>query len=445
MKRTFFCVAFVATASLGAVPMLAQAESTAVCDRSPIVIRNARVWPGLDRADVLVRGGTIAEIGPPGTVDAPADARTLDAAGATLLPGLIDSHTHIDIWPGPRPERVELPGPEVAALQTLASGVTTVRNHLSDRDVVPRLVRESADDCAPMPRVVTGSRGLMGGQPNLDGRLMWGARDAADARAKVRGAAESGAGWVSVHRVVGFEPEVLEAIVDEASALGLRVMVEGASVDAVRLALEIGARSIDYIDQTAGAGYPDDLLAAWSGRETPAYAVPPMGYYSRVRAYAADPSGVHRPERLRFMPPGVGEALFAAQEEHFRDMAARGLPGYFDAVDARFRQLRDAGVPMVIGSDSGSGGQYHADAIWVELAAWRDQGVPVEEAIEAATALPARMLGLDDRGRIEVGARADLLLYRGDLSAGELDLEHVDTVIKGGVIHFRGGERYPGG
>ncbi|MDX1396225.1 MAG: amidohydrolase family protein [Gemmatimonadota bacterium] len=429
----------------GRSPATAQVASAPSCDRSPILVENARIWPDVDLArDVLVLDGRIETIGLRGEVAAPADARAIDAGGATLLPGLIDSHTHLDVWPGPLPDDIEdVPGPELAALQTLASGVTTVRNHLSDMSVVPELARRSADDCMPTPRVIAGARGMLGGRPELDGRLMWGARDEADARAKVRQAAGLGDEWIPLHGLAAFRPEVLDAIVGESRALGLHILAEGTAIDAVWRALEIGARSIDYLDQTEAERYPADLIEAWVRRPRTVYSVPPIGYYTRVVAYAADPSAVRRPERIRWLPAGFGEALLDAQEAHFRELRANGLPPFFDGIPAKFAQLRAAGVPMVVGSDSGSGGQFHADAIWVELRAWRDLGVPVDEALRSATEIPADMLVRPEAGRIAAGARADLVLYTGDLAAGELGLEYVHTVIKGGVIHVANGEWRP--
>jgi imidazolonepropionase-like amidohydrolase len=94
----------------------------------------------------------------------------------------------------------------------------------------------------------------------------------------------------------------------------------------------------------------------------------------------------------------------------------------------------------VIGSDSGSLGQFHHDAVWREMLAWRRLGAAPVEIIDAATRNPARMFEHNDIGTLSIGARGDVLLYRGDILGGEFDRAKVEAVIKGGVIFVEGGD-----
>ena len=75
-----------------------------------------------------------------------------------------------------------------------------------------------------------------------------------------------------------------------------------------------------------------------------------------------------------------------------------------------------------------------ADAIWWELETWRQLGVPVPEILRAATLTGASLLRRKDLGRLEPGARGDLLLYRGKIEDGPLGVERVRLVAKGGVV-----------
>ena len=104
------------------------------------------------------------------------------------------------------------------------------------------------------------------------------------------------------------------------------------------------------------------------------------------------------------------------------------------------QELVRTGFRMVLGSDSGSNGQFHADAIWHEMRAWRDLGVPPREIVRAGTALPAAMLGNGAIGRIAPGARADIVIYRGRLEAGDMDVRSVTHVLKGGIVFVRDGQ-----
>jgi imidazolonepropionase-like amidohydrolase len=138
----------------------------------------------------------------------------------------------------------------------------------------------------------------------------------------------------------------------------------------------------------------------------------------------------------------VAQALYDATLERFRRPPAReqDLVDGFPALRSKFRQLLAAGVKLVVGSDAGSQGHFHADAIWWELRSWRENGASPRQILTAATARPARMLELRDRGDLAVGKRGDFLIYDGDLARGELELERVRAVGKGGVLFVDRGE-----
>ena len=95
---------------------------------------------------------------------------------------------------------------------------------------------------------------------------------------------------------------------------------------------------------------------------------------------------------------------------------------------------------MVVGSDSGSLGHFHHDAIWTEMSAWRSFGVSSADTIAGATSAPAKMLERNDIGSLDVGARSDIVLFASDLEDIGFDRESVNAVIKGGVIFVADGE-----
>ena len=107
---------------------------------------------------------------------------------------------------------------------------------------------------------------------------------------------------------------------------------------------------------------------------------------------------------------------------------------------AKFQQLRGAGAVLMVGSDSGSLGQFHYDAIWHELTAWRAYGASIEETIAAATEIPAAILDRRRTGVLQPSARADLVIYGGDISSTELSRENVIAVVKGGVVYVANSE-----
>ena len=107
----------------------------------------------------------------------------------------------------------------------------------------------------------------------------------------------------------------------------------------------------------------------------------------------------------------------------------------FPTLQRKFSQLVEAGVPFGTGTDNGSPGNFHYGSIWLEMRIWSEWGVPPETIIEAATSRGAEALGLDDIGRIAEGARADLVIYSGDILNGDFSADRVDAVTKGGVLY----------
>jgi imidazolonepropionase-like amidohydrolase len=437
-------MAWLLVAAAGA--SLAGAETPgAPCDRSPLAVTNAALWnegsPQKGR-EILIENGLIAAIGPAGGVTRPAGSRVLDARGAWLLPGLIDSHVHFGRAGIVPPELLPQPNPgawgTTTGRQTLASGVTTVRVHLSDFEKGPAWARAAEDDCNPSPRIELGGNGLMGGGA-LDAPMLPGVKGAEEARKKVAANARAGARWLPLHEVQRFTPEELAAIAEEARRLRLRVMAGGESVEEALAGLDAGARSLEYIDKSSARSYPDALIEAL--RRNGTFPVVPIGFYSRYVTYRKDPGKTQDPVHFRFETPAVATALAAYAKERFEKPPAdeQSMVDNFAAYREKFRQLRTAGLLVVVGSDSGSQGQFHADAIWWELRSWRDNGASVADLLTAATRRPASMLGLSDRGAIRVGARGDFVLYDRDLWKGELDLTGVRAVGKGGVLFVREG------
>ena len=98
---------------------------------------------------------------------------------------------------------------------------------------------------------------------------------------------------------------------------------------------------------------------------------------------------------------------------------------------------------LVVGTDAGSTLHFQSGAIWWELEAWRAVGFTRREALIAATEGAARVLRLNDIGRLEPGARANFVLYRGDVESGPFDFIRVLAVAKGGVLFVTDGQWLP--
>ena len=425
------------------------AAQPARCDRSSLVLTRATLWtPDGLRSDqeVVISDGRIEAIGRSGQVRRPADTRVIDANGDTLLPGLIDAHAHLVVAGTAPKEAVAAARAQIypaTARQLLRSGVTSARIHLWDLEDGPAFVRESLDDCSPMPRLQQGGPGFIGGSTAFDGRSGWGVRDEADARAKVHRVQAAGATWIAIHNLDQFEPPILRAIVASARDAKLRIMAQGDTFAQIKIALDLGVDSLEYIDRSTAASYPLEILKELKSRGGSLFVVPPVGYYRRLVRFRADATLLDDDRLTEFMPESVGRFML----NHLRAQRSKPATGAALAIEQsagvladKFRQLRAAGVLMIVGSDCGSAASFQADSIWWELETWRTFGVPVADAVAAATSASARALGVMDVGQITPGRRADLVLYRGSLTDGPLHVAKVRTVVKGGAVFVHEGK-----
>jgi imidazolonepropionase-like amidohydrolase len=393
--------------------------------------------------DILIRDGHVVAVGKSGRLDHPTGVRTLDAGGDTLLPGLIDSHVHLSLGTRAPKEFSAAAISTVTGRQLLRSGVTSGRIHLSDLPSASKLRRDSVDDAFPSPRFTVGGPGLFGGQPTSDSPTgnVWGVKSVEDAVQKVRRSKDAGSDWIALHDLLRFKEGELDALVAEARRLGLRLMAGGNRIAEVERALTLGVDSIEYLDSGATANYSDELVARLQARGKTLFMVPQVGFSHRFVAYRRGTMPLDDPRLTEFMPPEVATFVSAALHEDRtkeipyapkRDAVPESLPD-------KFRQLRAAGLQLVVGTDCGSPAHFHADSIWWEMETWRNLGVPPHEIVRAATELPARMLHQTDVGHLGAGARGDFVLYRGQIADGPFTVERVRAVAKGGRLFVQDG------
>lgn len=400
---------------------------------APLIITRAALWTTsaiLSDAEIFVRDGRVIAVGKSGTLVRPSDARVIDADGDTLLPGLIDAHTHpyfFDLRGHVPRELLEEPRTRVfpaVGRQMLSSGVTSARIHLVNLTDGGPFKRDAARDTFPAPRLQLGN-------------AIWRVTSAEDAIAKVRQLKQSGADWLAVHDLAKFPREHLVALFTEARAVGLRVLADGDPAADAELAVELGADSLEYLDRTTEPRYSDALLAKLKARGTNLFIVPPIGFYHRYMAFLGGTMPIEPARHFQFMPDSIAQATQAALLDHrMRDPQRLGhdVREAFPTLPGKFRQLYDAGLQLVIGTDNGSMANFHADAIWWEIDTWRKLGVPPHAIVRAATETAARLLGDSDVGHLNPGARGDLVVYRGRIDDGPLTVDRVRIVAKGGVV-----------
>ncbi len=399
------------------------------------LIRAGRVFDSergvmLGARDVLVRGGTIEAVAE--SLAAPAGARVLDLRAYTLLPGLIDAHTHLLLEVEPFAsigmDVVTREGEVLRALrgaararEYLQAGFTTVRdlgNAGLFADVA--LKRAIEEGTLPGPRMYVSGPGLSaeGGQfqgldprhRHLAGQEYRIVRGAQDARVAVRENVTGGADLIKIYANNSPNPgllslEEMRAIVDEAHLLGVKVTAHATNDRAVRPAVDAGVDAIEH-----GYFAADSILALLARKRIPLVPTTPDLDTAVIGARARERAGIPLPPREQMAP------MLARAEGWLRRAAA-------------------SGAPFVAGSDMyWNVGLPRGEAAKRVLFAYRQAGIPAARVLQAATINAARLIGDDKLGRIAPGARADLVAIQGNPLDDFGAIERVRLVMKAGEV-----------
>ncbi|MEU0872532.1 amidohydrolase family protein [Nocardia brasiliensis] len=392
-----------------------------------LALTGATVLVGADltphpNATILIEHGLITAIGP--DVAIPRDAAHRDLTGRTVLPGLIDSHVHLnapELARGERAGLLDMPGivadwyryhPDKRR-NFLRNGVTTVRSMGDENEWVHTLRRRIAEDDLAGPRLLiagpifTTPGGhpvtTLGVEPNSDAVRL--PDSPARAREMVR-ALVTGADRVDLIKVVQergnperkvlepIRPDILAAIVDEAHRHDTKVFAHwGTRADLDDL-LAAGVDGLDHLE-------PRGVLTGW-----------PAGF----------------PEIL--VRRGITLAPTLAVTDPVFDEPTKA------AIRLRVKEFRDAGGRIIAGSDAGMPGVYAGPGLIRELELLVAAGLSPREALLAATVTPAAALHADTIGVLAPGRAADLLVVTGDPLTDITALRAVDTVFRDGrIVH----------
>ncbi len=429
MKRLALLVALL----LGALTLSPRAAQdtprSADPPTAPIAIVGATIVDGTGAAPyvgtVVLRGDRIADAGP--AVQPPAGATIVKGDGLTLIPGLFDLHTHVQVSAsGQLP--ADWPKSLMAYLYAGVTSIAELGSHQEQFDAVRALL---ADGTVQGPRVAFAARfsspaghGAESGRPDTHTREVLTPRDANDGMAAVLAGPKPDLikvftdGWRygTAPDMSSMQEETLAALIVQAHAANLPVITHTVTVARAKIAARAGA---DIIGHGMNDGDVDaeliDLLKTHK-----------MTYVPTLSVYEPKGGRPTTPLLSEVLDPAILEAF---NESPARTAAVAPPTRRWLALMRNTSLLRQAGVTFGAGTDNGMPSTFHGWNTLRELTLLVQGGLTPLEAITAATGNSARALRVDkDRGTIAAGRLADLVLIDGRPHERIADLERIRTV-----------------
>ena len=396
---------------------------------------------------ILIEGQRIVAVGTVKTLPVPADATVISTEGMTVLPGLWDMHVHLminghadyDHWDRTYPAQFRDVIMPASAKQLLLAGVTGARDlggPLEDSIAVRDAINSGR---IPGPTLfVSGPFIQKKPYPGTE-QFRWGVDSPADARAKIKRIAQAGVDVVKLIDQDGMSDAELAAIVDEAHKHGLPVVAHAHRPEEIRRGLKAGVDCFEHTGLAASPEYPPDVIAALRER-TGNMASGPLFWTPTIEGLYNFPYTVKNHEFIDGtdwhvgLTPAIVDDIRQSLEHPERISYFQQTPQRWPTLQRKFQQLRESGVLLLIGTDSGIPMKFHSGSTWNELDVWVNKlGVPAIDAIRAATYWPAVAMKADkDYGTVTEGKYADIIAVKGDVLKQVALLQRVDIVVKHG-------------
>ena len=402
----------------------------------------------LQNSVIIIEDKRISAVGNVGMLEVPEGAEVISTEGMSVIPGLWDMHVHLMItghadyghWDKTYPSRFRNEIMPASAKQLLLSGVTSARDLGAPLEDILAVKKAINNEKIPGPTLyVSGPFIQHKPYPGTE-QFRWGVKGDKDARSKVKNLAKAG---VDVIKLIDQDQMTMDeviAVVDEAHRNGLKVVGHSHRPEEIRRGLKAGVDNFEHTGLSSAPEYPHDVMVLLKERTAqmnlgPLYWTPTVSILFNYEYMRDFPEMLDDPSWKVGLSQDIIDDIAASLATPDRLPYYQLTPIRRPTLKRKFQQLREAGIVLMIGTDSGVPMLFHSQSTWNELDIWVNHfGVPAMEAIRAATYWPAKFMGKEaDSGTITAGKYADIIAVRGDVLRHISHLQNVHMVIKHGV------------
>lgn len=397
---------------------------------------------------VLIDGERISAVGQVGTLAVPDGAEVISTEGMSVLPGLWDMHVHLMLnghsdyphWDKTYPSLFEGTIMPAGARQLLLAGVTSARDLGAPLEASINVRDRINAGKLPGPTMYMSGPFIQHAPYPGTEAFRWGVTGEQDARAKVRKLADAGVDCIKLIDQDRMTLEEVRAVVDEAHRRGLMVVGHSHRPEEIRRGLAAGVDNFEHTGLSSAPEYPEDIIKAIRERSAdmsrgPLFWTPTIEGLFNYEYMRDNPEQLDDPAWHEGLPPHVVEDIRTSIQHPDRMPYFQLTPARRPTLARKFKQLQEAGVVMLIGTDSGIPMKFHSGSTWRELDAWVNLlGVDAMTAIRGATYWPSVAMKVDGEvGTITPGKYADIIAVKGDVLRYIVLLQRVDLVVKRGT------------
>ena len=396
---------------------------------------------------IIIEGERIISVGQVGSIEIPRNAEIISTEGMSVLPGLWDMHVHLMInghsdythWDKTYLKIAKNVIMPASAHQLLLAGVTSARDLGAPLEASISVRDRINKGEIPGPTMYMSGPFIQHEPYPGTSEFRWGVKGIADARTKIQQLAKAGVNCIKLIDQDQMTMEEVIAVVDEAHKNKLKVVAHSHRPEEIRRGLKAGVDCFEHTGLSSAPEYPEDIMTMIKER-TAQMNLGPLFWTPTVE-------GLYNYEYMRDNPERLDNTSWHLDlpdsiiNDIKQSIQKPGQLSYFQlnpirkpTLETKINQLKNAGVVLLIGTDSGIPMKFHSQSTWNEFDVWVNKfGFDPMYTIRAATYWPSVAMGVDkDFGTISLGKFADIIAVKGDVLRYIVLLQHVDLVIKKG-------------